>query len=73
MHNQYIYVHKTVQRWAMEEDERKMIPHWSLSDYALLLQSVEWDGKDNEHSIIYFETQRSGECLRLSLQHLDID
>ncbi len=56
MHNQYIYVDKTVQRWAMEEDERKMIPHWSLSDCALLLQSVEWDGKDNEHSIIYFET-----------------
>ncbi len=53
-----------------EENERT---HWSLSDYALLLQSVEWDGKDNEHSIIYFETQRSGECLRLSLQHLDID
>lgn len=42
----------------MEEDERKMIPHWSLSYYALLLQSLKWDGKDNEHNIIYFETQR---------------
>lgn len=64
--NIYIYIDKTKQRWAMEEDERKMIPHWSLSYYALLLQRVEWDGKDNEHNIIYFETQRSGLCLLFS-------
>ncbi len=56
----------------MEEDERKMIPHWSLSYYALLLQSVEWDGKDNEHSIIYLKL-REVASVCASLQLLDID